>query len=202
MTMKSLVNFCIGVAVVILIGSFLLSAFTPKAPDNAQQMVPVNQAGQVMAQTATAKVLHPATPAPAGTNTPVAVPTPRNASIIEQIVMHLLAPANADAGSSAASGDVSPSTLVSLDQIVASANGKKLDQLFAGATADQKQMIRQYSGGKSDTELVSSFCRDVKSDSFKAMSANVKANSPDPNTDPHSPALLMLLFEKLAALCP
>jgi hypothetical protein len=206
MAMKSLVNFCVVVAVIVIFGSILLSAFTPKAPDTAQKMVPLNQADQVMAQTATAFKLHPG---PTGTLLPTAgknqaagqptpAPTPRNANIIEQIVMNWLAPSSANnAGMTTDS-----TTLVTLDQMIASANGKNLNQLFAGATDDQKRMIQQYSGGKNSTEMVSNFCRDVKSDSFKAMSQGIKANASDPSTDPHSPALLMLLFEKLATLCP
>jgi hypothetical protein len=206
MAMKSLVNFCVVMAVIIIFGSILLSAFTPKAPETTQKMVPLNQAGQVAALTSTALKLHPG---PTGTLIPTAgknqaagqptpAPTPRNANIIEQVVMNLLSP-------SSANGDGTPmdsTTLINLDQILASAKGKNLNQLFAGATDDQKRMIQQYSGGKNSSEMVSNFCRDVKSDSFKAMSQSVKANASDPSTDPHSPALLMLLFEKLGTLCP
>jgi hypothetical protein len=208
MTMKSLISFCIWVGAIAILGSLLLSAFTPKAPEGTQKLIPVNQVNQVMALTATADKIKPHPTGtlipPGGKSQPTAVPTPRNANVIQQFVMSLLAPSNANkAGANpAASSTVDSGTLVSLDQLVAQANGKNLDQLFAGASDDQKRMIQQYSGGKSSSEIVSNFCRDVKSDSYKSMSQSVLANASDPNTDPNSPALLILLFEKIASLCP
>ncbi len=200
MTMKSLVNLCIWIIVIAVIASFLLSGFTPKAPEAAQKMVPVNQAGRVMQLTATALHAQPQ-PTAKAVSAPTQAPTPRNANIIEQIVMSLLAPPK-DKSSSQPSGQADLLPLVSLDDIIASANGKNLNELFAGATPQQKQMIQKYAGGKNSNEMVTNFCKDVHSDSFKQMSQNVKQNSSDPSVDPHSPALLMLLFEKLATLCP
>ena len=150
MTMKSLVNFCVVMAVIFIFGSILLAAFTPKAPDTTQQMIPINQADQVMALTATAYKLHPG---PTGTLIPTAsktsptpAPTPRNANIIEQIVMHLLAPSSHRRRDGPRQR--TPRTWSTWIKFVAAANGKNLDQLFAGATDDQKRMIQQYSGGK------------------------------------------------------
>ena len=212
MTLKSLVNFCIWVIVIAVIASFLLSGFTPKAPEAAHKMVPVNQADRVMELTATAAYGQPQPTAKAVSaptqppgRQPAQVPTPRNANIIEQLVMSLLAPpkdnpANPTSGQTTGQADRLP--LVSLDDIIASANGKDLNELFDGANPEQKQMIQKYAGGKSSNEMVTNFCRDVHSDSFKQMSQGVKQNSSDPSVDPHSPALLMLLFEKLATLCP
>ena len=109
--------------------------------------------------------------------------------------MAILAPSDQSTTNSATSPKQN-TQLPGLDQL----SGKTLDQIYADADPAQKEMFNRYANGANPSNLFSGFCTDIKSESFMAMSNNIKENSSDPRTDPGSPAMLMLFFDKLGSL--
>jgi hypothetical protein len=64
---------------------------------------------------------------------------------------------------------------------------------------DQLKEIQQYSGGKSPTEIVDEFCKEVYSGELHLMAEDIRQSY---NFNPASPAILMSVFEKMGNLCP
>ncbi len=66
-------------------------------------------------------------------------------------------------------------------------------------TDEQLKEIQQYSGGKSPTEIVDEFCKEVHSGELHLMAEDIRQSY---NYNPASPAILMSVFEKMGNLCP
>jgi hypothetical protein len=66
-------------------------------------------------------------------------------------------------------------------------------------TDEQLKEIQQYSGGKSPTEVVDEFCKEVDSGELHLMAEDIRQSY---NYNPASPAILMSFFEKMGNLCP
>jgi hypothetical protein len=66
-------------------------------------------------------------------------------------------------------------------------------------TDEQLKEIQQYSGGKSPTEIVDEFCKEVDSGELHLMAEDIRQSY---NYNTASPAILMSVFEKMGNLCP
>jgi hypothetical protein len=69
----------------------------------------------------------------------------------------------------------------------------------APMTDEQLKEIQAYSGGKSPTEIVDEFCKEVDSGELHLMTEDIRQSY---NYNPASPAILMSAFEKMGNLCP
>ena len=198
MKMKSLVNFCVFATIALVGISFLASGKTNSTDQPPQQMVSGQEFLQVQA---TRSALKAAGMLPEETNrsynasssdTKESQDNPPQSNVIGEILVSILAPADPSASNSA----TSPEQLPGLNQL----SGKTLDQIYADADPAQKEMFNRYANGANPSNLFTGFCTDIKSDGFVAMSNSIKENSSDPRTDPGSPAMLMLFFDKLGSL--
>jgi hypothetical protein len=84
---------------------------------------------------------------------------------------------------------------------ISTAEGSNYYELLkkVSMTDEQLKEVQQYSGGKSPTEIVDEFCKEVHSGELHVMAEDIRQSY---NYNPASPAILMSVFEKMGILCP
>jgi len=99
--------------------------------------------------------------------------------------------------------DFSISTLLDLIFDFIDEQDQKMDDYFINSrfSAEQKEQIAQYSGGKSPAELSAQFCSDSTTSDAQMMFEDIRRSYAGTENDPKSPIHLIELFEKMSSVC-